>query len=317
LEQALLDSVRVANPHRDHAERLVRSFAGVLEDEVYGGGDFRTVGVGGRMDRGVTWSAGRVIFDPGQKNQTTGNQIVVPTTGPARGTLVDGFDLISTKAGRGKPGPSFNVAVIRSTDGGTTWSGPTIVSSIDMAEVTIAGHGVRTGDDLPQFTANPVNGNLYAVWQDGRFTGNAKVAFSQSTDGGLTWSPPIRVDQSPGDTPAFTPQIHVAADGTVGVTYYDLQNATAAQPGLTDAFVSHCHSATSDCTNPASWAAGGETGLSNSGPFDMTAAPNAGGYFVGDYEGLTASGTTFHPFFVMAQPIATTGRTDAFTNAAG
>ena len=42
-------------------------------------------------DKGVTWSAGRVIFDPGEKNQTIGNQIVVPTTGPARGTLVDGL----------------------------------------------------------------------------------------------------------------------------------------------------------------------------------------------------------------------------------
>ncbi|HEY7814684.1 MAG TPA: hypothetical protein VIC62_15675, partial [Nakamurella sp.] len=33
-------------------------------------------------DKGVTWSQGRVIFDPGQKDQTIGNQIVVPTTGP-------------------------------------------------------------------------------------------------------------------------------------------------------------------------------------------------------------------------------------------
>ena len=27
-------------------------------------------------DGGVTWSNGRVIFDPGEKNQTIGNQIV-------------------------------------------------------------------------------------------------------------------------------------------------------------------------------------------------------------------------------------------------
>ena len=188
-----------------------------------------------------------------------------------------------------------------------------------VASVTIAGHDVRTSDVLPDFAANPVNGNVYAVWQDGRFssTGNAKIAFSQSTDGGLTWSPVIRIDQSPGSTPAFTPKIRVASDGTIGVTYYDLENATAAQPGLTDAFIAHCHSATSDCTNPASWAAGGETRLSTSGSFDMTTAPDAGGYFVGDYEGLTASGTTFKSFFVMAQPIATAGRTDVFANAAG
>jgi hypothetical protein len=49
----------------------------------------------------------------------------------------------------------------------------------------------------------------------------------------------------------------------------------------------------------------------------MTTAPNAGGYFTGDYEGLTTTGTTFDPFFVMAQPIATLGPTDPFANTAG
>lgn len=49
----------------------------------------------------------------------------------------------------------------------------------------------------------------------------------------------------------------------------------------------------------------------------MTTAPNAEGYFVGDYEGLGTSGTTFDPFWVMAQPIATKGLTDPFANTAG
>jgi hypothetical protein len=37
---------------------------------------------------------------------------------------------------------------------------------------------------------------------------------------------------------------------------------------------------------------------------------------VGDYEGLTSSGSVFHAFFAMAQPIATAGRTDVFSNTA-
>lgn len=51
--------------------------------------------------------------------------------------------------------------------------------------------------------------------------------------------------------------------------------------------------------------------------FDMTTAPNAEGFFVGDYEGLTSTGSTFDPFFVMAKPIATKGPTDPFANTAG
>ncbi len=269
-------------------------------------------------DGGVTWSNGRVIFDPGEKNQTIGNQIVAPAAGAASGMLIDGFDLILNKGGLGNnQRTSFSVAVIRSSDGGATWSQPIIVAQQNFANVSIAGHAVRSSDELPEFAAGP-DGTLYAVWQDGRFspTGASKVALSMSSDGGLTWTPPIRVDQSPGDTPAFTPQVHVAADGTVGVSYYDLESATAAQPGLTDTFIVHCH-ANADCANPASWAAGGETKLDTTGPFDMTQAPDAGGYFVGDYEGLTSSGSTFDPFFVMAAPRATTGLTDPFANTAG
>jgi hypothetical protein len=284
-------------------------------------------------NKGMSWSQGRVIFDPGQNDQTIGNQIVVPTTGPAKGVLIDGMSLITNQGGKcpfvfvvnrsGHPskcgkGSTFTAAVIRSTDGGNTWSEARGIDTQQVASVSIAGHAVRSSDFIPEFAANPVNGNLYAVWQDARFspTGASKIAFSQSTDGGLSWSPVIRIDQSPGNTQAFLPQIHVASNGTVGLLYYDLENATAAQPGLTDAFLAHCHSATSNCTNPASWAAGGESRLSTSGSFDYLTAPNAGGLFLGDYAGLTSSGTTFKAFFDMSQPIATAGRSDTFSNSA-
>ena len=277
-------------------------------------------------DKGVTWSQGRVIFDPGQHNQTIGNQIVVPTTGPAAGVLIDGMSLITNKGGKcpfvgsrcGK-GSTVTAAVIRSTDAGSTWSAAIPIDVQQVASVQIAGQAVRSSDFLPEFAANPVNGNLYAVWQDARFspTGASKIAFAQSTDGGLTWSPVLRIDQSPGDTPAFVPQIHVASDGTVGLLYYDLRTRPRRSRGLTDAFIAHCHSATSDCTNPASWAAGGQTRLSTSGSFDYTTAPNAAGLFLGDYDGLTSSGGTFKAFFNMSQPTATTGRSDLFSNSAG
>src|SRR5215469_5192803 len=276
-------------------------------------------------DKGVTWSNGRAIFDPGQNDQTIGNQIVIPKAGQAAGMLIDGFSLITNQGGKcpfksggrcGK-GSTFTSAIIRSTDGGNTWSDAIPIDVQQVGHVAIAGRGVRSSDELPEFAVNPINGNLYSVWQDSRFTGTSKIAFAQSTDGGLTWSNTIRIDQSPGTTQAFVPQIHVAADGTIGLLYYDVENATAAQPGLTDAFISHCHSASSDCSNPANWASGGETRLSTSGSFDYTTAPNAGGLFLGDYDGLTASGTTFNALFAMSRPIATAGRSETFSNRAG
>lgn len=75
----------------------------------------------------------------------------------------------------------------------------------------------------------------------------------------------------------------------------------------------HCQAGT-DCTNPANWQSNGETRLSTSGSFDYLTAPDAGGLFLGDYSGLTSSGTTFAAFFGMSQPVATAGRSDIFAN---
>ena len=63
----------------------------------------------------------------------------------ADGTLVDAFMLIfNFKNAHGIRGES--VAVLRSTDKGVTWSGPTIVSKVAPAPVTdpTTGHDVRT-----------------------------------------------------------------------------------------------------------------------------------------------------------------------------
>ena len=266
-------------------------------------------------DGGVTWSTGRPIFDPGEKNQTIGNQVVVPKAGPAAGQLIDGFDLLLNKGGKGNnQRSSASVAIIRSTDGGNSWSAPTIAAQQQVGSVSINGTRLRTSDELPEFAAGP-EGNLYAVWQDRRFsqTGTAKIAFTMSTDGGATWSAPIRVDQSAGDSAAFIPQVTTRSDGTVAVQYYDLENATGAEPDLTDQYLVTC---SNDCSKPASWASGGETRLSTSGSFNILTAPNTtgGAGFLGDYDGLVPTGSSFGSAFVMAQPIATAPPTDLFFN---
>ncbi len=45
----------------------------------------------------------------------------------------------------------------------------------------------------------------------------------------------------------------------------------------------------------------------------MLTAPFAGGFFVGDYEGIDVAGSVFHPFFVQANSGNTANRTDVFT----
>ena len=156
---------------------------------------------------------------------------------------------------------------------------------------------------------DPASGRLYAVWQDARFSDGQfdTIAFSQSLDGGLSWSAPVKVNQTPtglpaGDQQAFTASVHVSANGTVGVSYYDFRNNTPAPATLeTDHFLVHCHPTTpTTCTSPANW--GDEVRVTNTS-FNMRQAPNAAGFFTGDYEGLDNIGTAFTSFF--SQPHGT------------
>ncbi len=263
---------------------------------------------------GASWEPARIIFDPGEQDQTIGNQIVVLPDG----TLVDGFNLIfSHKNVGGERG--FNVAVIRSTDKGLTWSDPIIVAKLLAIPVTDPNTGarVRTGDILPSWAADPSSGNLFAVWQDARFSNFAHddIAFSMSKDGGLTWTKPVRINQTPVPAHAFTATIRVAPDGRIAVSYYDFRFLSSVNTTTlpTDYWIVNC---LARCTDPTQW-----TEQHLAGSFDMTLAPVARGFFVGDYEGLgstidtAGTGTTiFQPFFV--QTVSSSNPSDVFTRTA-
>ena len=130
-----------------------------------------------------------------------------------------------------------------------------------------------------------------------------EIAFSRSKDGGLTWSPPVKINQTPANLPlgnrqAFVPNIAVAADGTLAVTYYDFRFHQAGGPLATDLWGVFCRPG-ADCANPASW--GREVRLT-AHSFDMRQAHDAAGYFVGDYNGLQSNGLGFVSAYAAANP---------------
>ena len=267
-------------------------------------------------DNGVSYDTVKPILDPGNKNQTIGNQIVVLPNGD----LVMVFNLIRNT--RDVKNRGFTAEVMRSTDNGDTWSNPIVIDRMFPAGVTDPedGHGVRTGDLIPEIAVDNDTGSLYVVWQDSRFTGREQVALSKSEDGGLTWSPTKRVSTVGGTNQAFTPMVRVAdddgdadTDGTVAVTYYDFRNDSAATPGLTtNTWI--IRSTDGGDTFPAA----NEEAVG--APYDMRQAPDALGYFVGDYEGLDWAGgglkPGFKPFFVRSNDAMPTNRTDVFATTA-
>jgi hypothetical protein len=142
---------------------------------------------------------------------------------------------------------------------------------------------------------DPTSGNLYAVWIDARFSNFQinSIALSMSSDGGLTWSNPIQVNQTPTNIPladqqAWNPSIAVSAGGTVAVTYYDFRNNTGIGGTLSDYWLAF---APAPATNPGTWS---EVRLTNTS-FNLEQAPTrfAGDFLLGDYEGLAAAGKAF------------------------
>ena len=310
-------------------DRLQASLGSVINPENVVGLGYKGPTLFARTtDGGSTWEAARKIYDPGGNNQTIGNQIVVLPDG----TLVNVFnEILNFRNSDGGTKFDYNLALVRSSDKGETWTrGPALrgpkmqpmslvrASSVvdpDALPNTVA--GVRTGDIIPQVAVNRRAvtfgyGQLYAVWQDARFNGMHydEIAFARSSDGGLTWSTPIRINQTPATVPegnrqAFTPTVRVAADGTIGVSYYDFRNNTPVPTTLpTDYFLVSCKPAAGhSCTSPAHWV-GSEQQITPTS-FDMRQAPVARGFFLGDYMGLAADATRgFKAVFVQSRPAA-------------
>jgi hypothetical protein len=263
---------------------------------------------------GQSWEPARAIFTPrGRHVQTIGNMVeVLPD-----GTLINGFNLIQGISNRqGTRG--YNVALVRSPDKGVTWSDVIFVNALRSDVVTDPddGHDVRTGDILPDWAVDrgtnaATRGNLYVVWMDTRFNDadHNDILLARSRDGGLTWGAPVVVDRAPRGVDAFTPMVDVDSLGRVAVSYYDFRNDVSGDAVLSsDVWVAHSHDGGVSFPD--------EDRLTTL-PFDMRTAPDAGGYFVGDYAGLDHVGTVFHPTWVEANDLITANRTDVFHRTAG
>jgi hypothetical protein len=233
-------------------------------------------------DGGKTFSTPQVIFDTGINEQTIGN---VPAVLP-NGTIVVAGTFFENKGISAEKNHAL-FFVTRSTNGGLTWSQPALVLDEQAAVV----RGIRSGDTVPILAVDRRTGKLYAVWQDVRFSGGKRtdILLISSTDGGVHWSAPVKVnDTPPGAQDAFTPTVQVDSKGRVAVLYYDLRDDDPKD----------------DALMTAEWIAFSTNGGRTFGPsarvtppFDHRAAAEAGGFFLGDYQGLGVAGTTFIPFF--------------------
>jgi hypothetical protein len=276
--------------------------------EMHGSGFRGPIWFSRSTDGGRSWGAAHAIHDPGELNEAFAEQIVVlPDDARFHGELVALFDANYTQT-KASGVRGHHVALIRSGDKGASWSDETRVARALAVPVVdpLTAAPVRPGRFYPDVALDHRTGALYAVWHDGRFSAGRydDIALTMSTDGGSTWTAPVRVNQTPptpdtGNRQAFTPSVEVAADGSVGVGYYDFRNngrdADATRPLDTDRFLARCGrpsvSAAGLCDGD--WV---ETRLTPKS-FDLRMAPNANGLFLGDFVGLASAGTSFISIF--------------------
>jgi len=229
-----------------------------------------------------------------------------------------------------------NTRLFLSTDRGDTWkeqkppalTSTTLLSFIDDHEGWLAALGAPTASCQTQLFALSHTADAGATWSPLTVTGippaqcknnlafrdatNGLVAASdgttapvvyRTTDGGRTWSVPVKVNKTPNGTLAFTPAVDVLPNGTVAVTYYDLRHNTP-NPNtlLADNFVVHSHN------GGQTWSEARLTPHS----FNLDTAPFARGLFLGDYQGLAHTTGAFQALFVRTNN-SLNNRTDVFS----
>jgi hypothetical protein len=237
-------------------------------------------------DGGETWSAPQEIdgsapfcdiqYD-GPPLECDENQYSVPTVAPD-GTIYVAFENEQNsaiqEAGEGFPNPDDihdnQYLVVKSVDGGLTWSSPVIAATLEDGPTnyptngterqTLTGYQARV-NSAGNIVAGPT-GNLFLVFSDNRNgtadpvepVTNTDVFITTSVDGGTTWAPPVQVDTNPGDE--WFPWVDVdPTTGQVGIVYHtrndpdpDLYNTNVAI-GLPGAFtITQVSTAPSDPT---------------------------------------------------------------------
>jgi hypothetical protein len=120
----------------------------------------------------------------------------------------------------------------KSTNAGRTWSTPTTIATVALpppTNICISRNGClpNTNEPLSNIPVSVIEGigsaaKVYVVFQN--WTGSQlQVQLATSLDGGSTFSPPVRVTNSPlGDE--FMPWISLSTNHTLGITWLDRRN---------------------------------------------------------------------------------------------
>ncbi|MCH9661245.1 MAG: T9SS type A sorting domain-containing protein [Bacteroidetes bacterium] len=257
----------------------------------FGGTNNNQIEISRSTNNGVTWSTPLNIS--GAVSAGSHNQGVNIQTGP------NGEVYVVWAIYDSWPSRENALGFSMSTDGGVTFSAATrIFNNIQGVRwqpgFPIANpHGKNMrSNSFPGMAADisggPNNGTIYVTWSNvgvpGINTGtDVSIYMMSSTDGGLTWSTPSKVNTDPAGNVQYFPWITCdPVNGNLSVIFYDDRNVGATD---VEAWVA-------DSTDGGlSWSDFRVSDVS----FTPAPIPGLAGGYMGDYLGISANGGNVYP----------------------
>ena len=234
-------------------------------------------------DNGKTWSKPKVLS--GAPSGVEGSHPAVGPDGTIYVSWCSGIQICVNGTA------ASQIMVTKSTDGGKTWTDPVVAASLNSLPATLPGDKFRV-NSLPTTAVNPVNGDVYVSYA-GEAT-DANVYVVRSTDGGDTWSKPLKM--RPGSEDQFFQWMRISPAGILWICAYD----------------QHWNAGT--LLDMSCWKSKDGVTFGKAARYTTESSDPAhdgfGGLFIGDYTGLTldANGKP-HPLWTDTR----SGNADAWT----
>ncbi len=224
------------NPNEDAVYVTYTEFATVYE--IYYSGELAflanpvvetTIKLVKGTNQGRAWTAPVAVsptvvrqFGPGagQKRVLQGSNVAVAPDGTVYVAYLDTLD-------DGEMRGLAEIRVVRSDDGGRTWSAP--VTAAVFNEISFAPRNANFrfwGSAFPQMAVGP-KGEVYIVFVGrpaDKPLDDGDVYFVRSLDGGRTWSRPVRLNDDDTNRLQFFPAIAVDPKGTIHVIWGDMRD---------------------------------------------------------------------------------------------
>ena len=174
-------------------------------------------------DNGANFTSVPTPLNDQGMNRDMGN-MPIPRVGADGTVYVSWLDYNVWTGGTG------NIYLDTSTDGGVTWGGDQLVSTINLPPLNVS-DATGISDALAKgapvlATSSTQAQELYLVYAANPATpgDEADIFFIKSTNGGVAWSSPLRINTDLTISDQILPWVDVKPDGTIDIAWYDRRN---------------------------------------------------------------------------------------------